>query len=320
MLQQLQVPCALHVDAKEKLNSAGVDQDRFWQVKQNKGGRWGQKRAFAKGSEEDWWRQFSSWQLSVCVVTVSCVFLSTLLIQKRMELPTADMTLLCFLSASLTQSAFSAMRQSPFAHLPSTSLRTSFWAVSLNSEFSHMELFGANSACLMLLFLWNSASSPTLESVIIWGWGWRSKTAVVQPISSLLFPEPKPDISAQLQDPDWGQLDCKPRTYSLWYTHDINFYWNGESLIKRNVQFLMFCFCQKGHTCFHIFFLSLQSENVTITSVKLERQKLLPGHRYEARVRTRASLGHWSRWSSVVTWQTKDGQSKGNFLPSFITF
>ncbi|XP_037544411.1 cytokine receptor common subunit beta [Nematolebias whitei] len=48
------------------------------------------------------------------------------------------------------------------------------------------------------------------------------------------------------------------------------------------------------------------SENVTITSVKLERQKLLSGHRYEARVRTRASLGHWSKWSPVVTWQTKD--------------
>ncbi|XP_017272052.1 cytokine receptor common subunit beta [Kryptolebias marmoratus] len=48
------------------------------------------------------------------------------------------------------------------------------------------------------------------------------------------------------------------------------------------------------------------SENVTNTSVKLARRMLLPGRRYEARVRTRASFGHWSEWSPVVTWQTRD--------------
>ncbi|KAM4531488.1 cytokine receptor common subunit beta [Odontesthes bonariensis] len=47
-------------------------------------------------------------------------------------------------------------------------------------------------------------------------------------------------------------------------------------------------------------------ENVTTTSVTLERQLLLPGHRYEARVRAQASMGQWSDWSPVVVWQTKD--------------
>ncbi|XP_072225687.1 cytokine receptor common subunit beta [Leuresthes tenuis] len=47
-------------------------------------------------------------------------------------------------------------------------------------------------------------------------------------------------------------------------------------------------------------------ENVTTTSVTLERRLLLPGHRYEARVRAQASMGQWSDWSPVVIWQTKD--------------
>lgn len=50
---------------------------------------------------------------------------------------------------------------------------------------------------------------------------------------------------------------------------------------------------------------------VTKTSVKLEKQMLLPGRRYEARVRARVSGAQWSLWSPVVTWQTEeeDGQS-----------
>ncbi|XP_041863839.1 cytokine receptor common subunit beta [Melanotaenia boesemani] len=47
-------------------------------------------------------------------------------------------------------------------------------------------------------------------------------------------------------------------------------------------------------------------QDVTNTSLKLERQLLLPGCRYEARVRARASVGQWSSWSPLVTWQTKD--------------
>ncbi|KAM6905365.1 cytokine receptor common subunit beta [Xenentodon cancila] len=47
-------------------------------------------------------------------------------------------------------------------------------------------------------------------------------------------------------------------------------------------------------------------ENVTNTSVQLERRSLLPGRWFEARVRARASVGQWSDWSSVVTWKTED--------------
>ncbi|XP_029014393.1 cytokine receptor common subunit beta [Betta splendens] len=46
------------------------------------------------------------------------------------------------------------------------------------------------------------------------------------------------------------------------------------------------------------------TENVSGTSLTLDRQRLLPGHAYEARVRSRARLGQWSRWSPVVTWRT----------------
>ncbi|XP_054606667.2 cytokine receptor common subunit beta isoform X2 [Nothobranchius furzeri] len=48
------------------------------------------------------------------------------------------------------------------------------------------------------------------------------------------------------------------------------------------------------------------TETVTSTSVKLERQTLLPGHLYEARVRTWAGLSQWSKWSPVVTWLTRE--------------
>lgn len=44
--------------------------------------------------------------------------------------------------------------------------------------------------------------------------------------------------------------------------------------------------------------------------MKLEKQLLLPGRRYEARVRARASVAQWSLWSPVVTWQTEEGESK----------
>ncbi|XP_036945970.1 cytokine receptor common subunit beta isoform X2 [Acanthopagrus latus] len=47
-------------------------------------------------------------------------------------------------------------------------------------------------------------------------------------------------------------------------------------------------------------------ENVTNTNMKLEKQLLLPGRRYEARVRARASVAQWSLWSPVVTWQTEE--------------
>uniref|UniRef100_A0A8C4DT71 Fibronectin type-III domain-containing protein n=1 Tax=Dicentrarchus labrax TaxID=13489 RepID=A0A8C4DT71_DICLA len=48
------------------------------------------------------------------------------------------------------------------------------------------------------------------------------------------------------------------------------------------------------------------TEDVTNTSMKLEKQLLLPGLRYEARVRARVSVGQWSHWSPVVTWYTED--------------
>lgn len=54
--------------------------------------------------------------------------------------------------------------------------------------------------------------------------------------------------------------------------------------------------------------LSTQTEAVADTSVRLERQKLLPGRRYEARVRARAGVGRWSEWSPVVSWKTGDGE------------
>ncbi|XP_051905202.1 cytokine receptor common subunit beta isoform X2 [Hippocampus zosterae] len=47
-------------------------------------------------------------------------------------------------------------------------------------------------------------------------------------------------------------------------------------------------------------------KNVTGTEVKLETRLLLPGRRYQARVRARASVGHWSQWSPVLTWSTKE--------------
>lgn len=37
---------------------------------------------------------------------------------------------------------------------------------------------------------------------------------------------------------------------------------------------------------------------------------MLAGRMYEARVRARASVGQWSDWSHVVTWQTEEGESK----------
>ncbi|XP_049416658.1 cytokine receptor common subunit beta [Epinephelus fuscoguttatus] len=48
------------------------------------------------------------------------------------------------------------------------------------------------------------------------------------------------------------------------------------------------------------------SEEVTNTSVKLEKRLLLQGHRYKARVRARVSMGQWSDWSPVVTWHTEE--------------
>ncbi|XP_032443540.1 cytokine receptor common subunit beta isoform X1 [Xiphophorus hellerii] len=48
------------------------------------------------------------------------------------------------------------------------------------------------------------------------------------------------------------------------------------------------------------------TEAVADTSVRLERQKLLPGRRYEARVRARAGVGRWSEWSPVASWKTGD--------------
>ena len=42
--------------------------------------------------------------------------------------------------------------------------------------------------------------------------------------------------------------------------------------------------------------------------MELEKQLLLPGRRYEARVRARASVGQWSHWSPVVTWHTEEGE------------
>ncbi|XP_070837200.1 cytokine receptor common subunit beta [Chaetodon trifascialis] len=53
------------------------------------------------------------------------------------------------------------------------------------------------------------------------------------------------------------------------------------------------------------------NENVTKTSLTLEKRLLLPGHRYEARVRARTTVGQWSQWSPVVTWQT--GEDAGQF-------
>lgn len=47
-------------------------------------------------------------------------------------------------------------------------------------------------------------------------------------------------------------------------------------------------------------------KDVTSTNMTLEKQSLLPGCRYEARVRAQASVGQWSDWSSVVTWQTEE--------------
>lgn len=60
----------------------------------------------------------------------------------------------------------------------------------------------------------------------------------------------------------------------------------------------------------HFFSFYLQSKIVSMTRMKLEKQLLLPGHRYEAKVRARASVGKWSDWSPVVFWQTEKGSLK----------
>ncbi|XP_047426969.1 cytokine receptor common subunit beta [Mugil cephalus] len=44
------------------------------------------------------------------------------------------------------------------------------------------------------------------------------------------------------------------------------------------------------------------THNVSDTRVKLDSRRLLPGHRFTARVRTRADVGQWSIWSHPVTW------------------
>ncbi|KAM9784195.1 cytokine receptor common subunit beta [Syngnathus typhle] len=49
-------------------------------------------------------------------------------------------------------------------------------------------------------------------------------------------------------------------------------------------------------------------KNVTSTEVKLDPRLLLPGHRYEARVRAWAHVGQWSQWSPVVTWRNKEAR------------
>ncbi|PWA33188.1 hypothetical protein CCH79_00013665 [Gambusia affinis] len=48
------------------------------------------------------------------------------------------------------------------------------------------------------------------------------------------------------------------------------------------------------------------TQTVAETSVRLERQKLLHGRRYEARVRAWAGVGQWSEWSPVASWKTGD--------------
>lgn len=58
----------------------------------------------------------------------------------------------------------------------------------------------------------------------------------------------------------------------------------------------------------HHIHLSTQKQTVANTSLKLERQRLLPGRRYEARVRARAALGRWSEWTPLVIWKTGDGE------------
>ncbi|XP_034046880.1 cytokine receptor common subunit beta [Thalassophryne amazonica] len=42
------------------------------------------------------------------------------------------------------------------------------------------------------------------------------------------------------------------------------------------------------------------------THVTLEKERLVAGCRYKARVRARAHVGHWSSWSPVVTWKTAE--------------
>uniref|UniRef100_A0A3Q3M0K4 Interleukin-3 receptor class 2 subunit beta-like n=1 Tax=Labrus bergylta TaxID=56723 RepID=A0A3Q3M0K4_9LABR len=46
--------------------------------------------------------------------------------------------------------------------------------------------------------------------------------------------------------------------------------------------------------------------DVTNTSILLQRQMLIAGHRYKARVRARANVGQWSNWSPVVSWKTEN--------------
>ncbi|XP_040917904.1 cytokine receptor common subunit beta [Toxotes jaculatrix] len=47
------------------------------------------------------------------------------------------------------------------------------------------------------------------------------------------------------------------------------------------------------------------TEDITNTSMKLEKHLLLQGHTYEAKVRAQASVGQWSNWSPMVTWKTE---------------
>ncbi|KAM9844005.1 cytokine receptor common subunit beta [Aulostomus maculatus] len=55
-------------------------------------------------------------------------------------------------------------------------------------------------------------------------------------------------------------------------------------------------------------------KEVISTAVKLEKRLLLPGVRYEARVRGRTRVGQWSDWSPVVTWRTEEDSRQGPSL------
>ncbi|XP_043956673.1 cytokine receptor common subunit beta [Gambusia affinis] len=58
------------------------------------------------------------------------------------------------------------------------------------------------------------------------------------------------------------------------------------------------------------------TQTVAETSVRLERQKLLHGRRYEARVRAWAGVGQWSEWSPVASWKTGDDGQQPREIPS----
>jgi len=48
-------------------------------------------------------------------------------------------------------------------------------------------------------------------------------------------------------------------------------------------------------------------DNINASEYMINKESLLPGNHYQARVRARGPVGLWSDWSPLVSWKTHDG-------------